>query len=115
MRIGEFSRHTGVSVRMLRYYESQGLLQPTRIESGYRVYGIADAERVKRIVLLNKAGLTLERIRPVLACEIRQTSDFRPCEALKKSLQRTVTQLDEQIAGLAETRRMLVGLIGEAQ
>ena len=38
MQIGELSARTGASVRMLRYYEEHGLLEPERTESGYRVY-----------------------------------------------------------------------------
>ena len=36
MRIGTLSEQTGVSIRMLRYYEEQGLLKPKRTASGYR-------------------------------------------------------------------------------
>ena len=32
MKIGELSRRTGVSVRMLRYYEGEGLLAPQRTD-----------------------------------------------------------------------------------
>lgn len=39
MRIGELARRTGVSERMLRYYEQEGLLRPARTTSGYRDYG----------------------------------------------------------------------------
>ncbi|MBP3519824.1 MAG: MerR family DNA-binding transcriptional regulator, partial [Oscillospiraceae bacterium] len=39
LTIGEFSRLCRVSPRMLRYYESQGLLQPETVgENGYRYY-----------------------------------------------------------------------------
>ena len=38
MQIGELSARTGASVRMLRYYEEQGLLEPRRTGSGYRDY-----------------------------------------------------------------------------
>jgi predicted transcriptional regulator len=39
MLIGELSARTGVSQRLLRYYEEQGLLQPARDPNGYRRYG----------------------------------------------------------------------------
>jgi DNA-binding transcriptional MerR regulator len=38
MRVGQLSQKTGVSVRMLRYYEQQGLLKPGRSQAGYRDY-----------------------------------------------------------------------------
>lgn len=37
MRVGEIVRRIGVSERLLRYYEEQGLLHPDRLPSGYRV------------------------------------------------------------------------------
>lgn len=38
MRIKQLSERTGVSSRLLRYYEEQGLLRPRREENGYRDY-----------------------------------------------------------------------------
>ena len=38
MKIGELAEKSGVSVRSLRYYEQQGLLQPGRLMNGYRMY-----------------------------------------------------------------------------
>ena len=79
MRIGELARKTGVSVRMLRYYERQGLLTPRRTAAGYRMYANGDTERVRRIVLLNRAGLSLATLRPVIACEVPGSADFHLC------------------------------------
>ncbi|MFD6041659.1 MerR family transcriptional regulator [Streptomyces koyangensis] len=44
MRIGEMVRRTGVSERLLRYYEEPGPLTPDRLSSGYRVYAEKDVE-----------------------------------------------------------------------
>jgi DNA-binding transcriptional MerR regulator len=68
MRIGELSRRTGVSQRLLRYYEEQGLLTPQRLPSGYRVYGDPDVLRVVHIRSLLAAGLSTETIAEVLPC-----------------------------------------------
>jgi DNA-binding transcriptional MerR regulator len=45
--IGEFARHGRVSVRMLRHYDSTGLLRPARVDpaSGYRFYAAGQLAR----------------------------------------------------------------------
>jgi DNA-binding transcriptional MerR regulator len=57
MQIGELSARTGASVRMLRYYEDQGLLRPRRTGSGYRIYTEQDVDRVARIRCMLSAAL----------------------------------------------------------
>ena len=42
MKISEFARRCGISVRMLRFYESAGILVPARTPSGYREYDERD-------------------------------------------------------------------------
>jgi DNA-binding transcriptional MerR regulator len=50
VRIGELARRTGVSVELLRAWEKRyGLLQPSRTNSGYRLYSPADEERIARM------------------------------------------------------------------
>ncbi|MGI5254193.1 MerR family transcriptional regulator [Actinacidiphila glaucinigra] len=68
MRIKELSEQVGVSTRLLRYYEEQGLLAPLREENGYRSYDEAAVQRVEQIRGLLGAGLTTEIIRDVLPC-----------------------------------------------
>ncbi|MFE3169447.1 MerR family transcriptional regulator [Streptomyces sp. NPDC059224] len=68
MRIKELSERVGVSTRLLRYYEEQGLITPRREENGYRRYDEAAVERVEQIRGLLGAGLTTEIIREVLPC-----------------------------------------------
>ncbi|GAA0312372.1 MerR family transcriptional regulator [Kineococcus aurantiacus] len=66
MRIGQLSRRTGVSTRMLRYYEQQRLLSPRRGANGYREYAEADVERIEQISHLVRAGLGTRLVRAVL-------------------------------------------------
>ncbi|WP_328663752.1 MerR family transcriptional regulator [Streptomyces sp. NBC_00328] len=68
MRIGELSRVTGVSRRLLRYYEQQGLIVPDRSTNGYRDYDERYADRVKQIRGLLAAGLSTRLIKQILPC-----------------------------------------------
>jgi len=111
MKIGELSRRTGVSVRMLRYYEGEGLLAPARTGAGYRDYDAAAEVTVRRIRLLGDAGLKLDAIRQLLPCLLSDKPEFTPCAALRAGLAREVRELDERIGALTRSRRMLAGFL----
>lgn len=66
--IGDFARHGGVSVRMLRHYDAIGLLRPARVDpySGYRYYRAGQLTLLNRIVALKDLGFTLEQVRDLL-------------------------------------------------
>ncbi|MGA4538471.1 MerR family transcriptional regulator [Uniformispora flossi] len=68
MRIGALEDATGVSRRLLRYYEEQGLLRPARLANGYRDYSEADVATVRRIRRLLAAGLPTAVINRILDC-----------------------------------------------
>ncbi|WIE80214.1 MerR family transcriptional regulator [Curtobacterium sp. MCSS17_016] len=66
MRIGELAERADVSVRSLRYYEEQGLLESGRTTGGHREYGEADVTRVRFIQMLYAAGMPSRRIVEIL-------------------------------------------------
>jgi DNA-binding transcriptional MerR regulator len=67
-RIGDFSRFTCVSVKMLRHYDEIGLLKPARVdaESGYRYYSADQLPRLNRIIALKELGFSLEQVAQLL-------------------------------------------------
>jgi MerR family transcriptional regulator, thiopeptide resistance regulator len=66
-RVSEFATATGVTVRTLHHYDRIGLLKPScRTESGYRLYGRADLERLQQIVALKFVGFPLNQIKDLL-------------------------------------------------
>jgi DNA-binding transcriptional MerR regulator len=68
---GELARACGVTVRTVQYYDERGLLPPSALtEGGRRVYTDADAERLRRILLLKSLGLKLATIRGVLESDV---------------------------------------------
>lgn len=64
MKINEVETLVGVTRRNIRFYEKEGLLTPSRnSQNGYRDYGDAEVEELKKIKLLRKLGLPLDEIR----------------------------------------------------
>ncbi|BAL79371.1 MerR family transcriptional regulator [Bradyrhizobium cosmicum] len=111
MKIGELARRTGVSIRMLRYYEAEGLLAPMRTAAGYRDYGPADEETVRRIKMLGAAGMTLETIQRLLPCVRNNDPAFTPCNELRRILAQQVGLIDERIETLSQSRNILAGFL----
>lgn len=60
-KIGDFSKLTRVSVRMLRHYDEIGLLKPKSIDkfTGYRFYCVDQIPKVNRIQVLKEMGFSL--------------------------------------------------------
>lgn len=109
MTIGRIARRSGVSAKALRLYEESGLLTPARRSpAGWRLYGADALRRLQKIVLLRRAGFSLEDIaglldggaaRDVLQARIvRLEQDLaRQSEALA-ALRTTLRQIDDATA-----------------
>jgi Cu(I)-responsive transcriptional regulator len=67
MNIGQASKASGVSAKMIRYYESIDLIpRSARRESGYRDYGSADIHRLGFIRRARDLGFSMDQIRDLL-------------------------------------------------
>ncbi|MGX1776207.1 MerR family transcriptional regulator [Nocardia brasiliensis] len=110
MLIGELARRTGVSTRLLRYYEEQGLLEPQRDSLGYRSYAEDAPEQVGYLRQMLAAGLSTEDIRGLLPCAMDR-GDARWIQACDKSLRIVASrhsELDSRIAELERQRELLM-------
>jgi DNA-binding transcriptional MerR regulator len=69
VKIGEFARLGGVSIRALRYYDEIGLLKPeyTDPQSGYRQYGAAQLLTLRQVLALRDVGFGLEECQSLIA------------------------------------------------
>lgn len=112
MRIGELARHSGVSERMLRYYEQQGLLQPARTEARYRDYDETQLLAAKRIRQLNECGLKLSAIRVLLPCvRGEEPVAFEACDEIREVLTNELQQLKIKLRELAESRDIVASYL----
>ena len=78
--IGEFARHGRVSVRMLRHYDTIGLLRPACVDpaSGYRFYQASQLAELNRIIALKELGFTLPQVQSILAEKVSAAELLKP-------------------------------------
>jgi DNA-binding transcriptional MerR regulator len=112
MQIGELGARTGASVRMLRYYEEQGLLRPDRSPGGYRDYDERTVRSVGHIRLLLSAGLGTSAIAEILACIPDDATVLAPtCPELLDGLAEERARITKSIGKLTAARDILDRLI----
>ncbi|SAI74711.1 MerR family transcriptional regulator [Bordetella ansorpii] len=68
MNIGQASQASGISAKMIRYYETIGLIGPAqRTESGYRVYSDANLHTLRFVRRARGLGFSVEQMHELLA------------------------------------------------
>lgn len=109
LRIGDFARLVGVSVRMLRHYDQLGLLKPARIDefTGYRYYETAQLDRANQLVATKELGFSLDEVRETLLDEL---SEDRLVEMLRERESALTSQIDADQQRLRRVRARLRSL-----
>ena len=90
-RIGEFAKYLGVTPDLLKHYEDQGIIQPTRSDSGYRYYPFNTTMLLIECIRLRNYGMTLREIREILAAHHLDTA------AVSSRLAENVEHMKEEI------------------
>ncbi|TAM07185.1 MAG: Cu(I)-responsive transcriptional regulator [Paraburkholderia sp.] len=108
MNIGEAARESGVTAKMIRYYESVGLLAPKgRTASGYRVYGMEEVHVLRFVRQARRLGFLVDDIRLLLALWHDRSRASAEVKAIALA---HVADLNHRIAELTQMRDTLAHL-----
>ncbi|RJL24032.1 MerR family transcriptional regulator [Bailinhaonella thermotolerans] len=109
MRIGELSRRTDTPVRMLRYYEEQGLIHSERLPNGYRSYEDYVVDRVRQVRGLLEVGLPTRIIKQILPCLDGSRAIYLPYVTpdMIATLERERDRMAEKIECLTKNHRAI--------
>ena len=100
-RISELAQQVGLSRSTLLYYEKLGLITSRRQLNGYRRYSEQDAQRLKLLLQLQAAGLTLKECQACLDAQID-----------RELLLNRLTVLGEEIEQKQKAKELLASLLG---
>lgn len=101
LKIGEFAKRSGVTVKTLLHYEKIGLLKPAyKNNSGYRIYCEEDFLKLQQIITLKFIGLSLNEIKEILYkreenLESIISTQKSALEEKKKHLESVITVFDK--------------------
>jgi len=115
MRIGEVARRAGVSAKTVRYYESLGLVDSTRLPNGYRDYADDVPRLVAEAQALVRVGLRLEQTRPFLDCLSGGSDNADDCETTRPAYRAAIDDLSARIEELQRRRSALQALLVAAE
>jgi Cu(I)-responsive transcriptional regulator len=110
MNIREASDRSGVSAKMIRYYESVGLLpSAARRTNGYRDYGDQEVAVLQFVRRTRDLGFSLEEVSMLLAL---WSDKKRPSREVKKLAEKHLAALEARMAEMREVAKTLKKLAG---
>ncbi|PGC53334.1 MerR family transcriptional regulator [Bacillus toyonensis] len=100
-KIGDFSKLSSISIRMLRHYDKVELLQPVKVDeqSGYRYYSAAQLKKVNQIQTFKDMGFNIATIKKIIECD--------NMDSIKEQFLNRSTQIKEDMNNLQKQLRLL--------
>lgn len=113
VNIGDAARASGVSAKMVRHYESLGLLGAVaRTDSGYRQYSAADIHTLRFIKRARDLGFSMAEIANLVGLWHDQA---RASSEVKRVAQQHLIELENRIQAMQDMRRTLQKLVQSCQ
>ncbi len=110
LSIGQVAARTGLSVSAIRFYETEGLVSPTRNAGGQRRFPRSDIRRLSFVLIAQQLGFSIEQIRLQLkALPEGRTPTQKDWSLISRDFRK---ELDTRIETLSQLREQLDGCIG---
>ncbi|HWP95300.1 MAG TPA: MerR family transcriptional regulator [Syntrophomonadaceae bacterium] len=99
IKIGDFVKLTGCTLKAINYYHKIGLLpEPQRSTGGYRLYGPADLNRMRLIKRLKSMGLDLKQIKEIAGNLPNPKTSREVLQSLRREMLNEKKTLEERLA-----------------
>jgi Cu(I)-responsive transcriptional regulator len=114
MNIGQAARASGVSAKMIRYYEQIGLVTAAgRTDSNYRSFGSREINELRFIKRARTLGFSVEEIAALLSLWRDRNRSSRDVKAIADShigaLERRMAEMQTMVAALRDLSACCVG------
>ena len=112
MKISELSKSTHTNIETIRYYEKQGVLQPSkRLANGYRYYDEESVEQLKFIKKCRTLGFSLENIKALNRIKFSMKDHYQADQLVLNKL----IQVENKISQLLEIKDFLQSIVTESE
>ena len=102
---GDMARLTGSTLRTVRFYEEAGLLSPaSRSDGGHRMFGETQLTKLRLILDLREAGLSLSDIRELFALKGTCVEAEAASDRMASILERRIDEMQQKISNLRRLR-----------
>lgn len=104
LKIGEFSKTVGLTVKALRHYENLGLIHPYWIDkyTGYRYYEESQVRLVRQIVYLKSLGFSLKEVQRLVSDDLSETERLRIFECKQHDVREQLEQGKWRLSALEQ-------------
>ena len=108
MIVGQAAKQSGLPAKTLRYYEEIGLVEPSRLENGYRDYDEDDLARLRFLGRARSLGFSIEDCRTLLSlCD----DDKRSSRDVKTIAKAHLNNIERKIIELETMKNVLARLV----
>ena len=112
MKISELSKSTHTNIETIRYYEKQGVLQPSkRLANGYRYYDEESVEQLKFIKKCRTLGFSLENIKALNRIKFSMKDHYQADQLVLNKL----IQVENKISQLLEIKDFSQSIVTESE